>query len=102
MRPSRRIPTGRSATTDADGVYSLKLVPGTYDVTFAGNGYDPVTQNVVIRRDQMVTIDVSLTAPVAVVEPASIEAAAEIGADDRNGDRVQRRLGRVDLGGAGA
>ncbi len=72
-------PTGRTATTDGDGLYALKLVPGTYTVTFEAAGYESQTREVTLRRDEVVTIDVALEAPVAVVTPAEIQAEAEIG-----------------------
>lgn len=50
-----------STVTQADGVYSLNLQPGTYSIQITANGYAPIVQgNVVINSGQMTSLNFSL------------------------------------------
>ncbi|MBN3034019.1 MAG: carboxypeptidase regulatory-like domain-containing protein [Bacteroidales bacterium] len=51
-----------SATTAADGTYSMQVTEGTYDVTATANCFDPQTQSgIVVAAGATVTVDFSLT-----------------------------------------
>ncbi len=57
--------TGRGASTDDKGWYTLRnLPPGTYDVKFSFIGYEKVTRNVVIRTGQTLSLDITLESTV--------------------------------------
>ncbi len=72
-------PGGRSAVTDENGAYALKLVPGRYSLAFTADGYESATRAVRIRVDTVVTNDVALAAPLAVVVPAAIDVTTPLG-----------------------
>jgi len=72
-------PGGRSATTDEDGIYSLRLVPGRYTLTYEAEGYEAAARIVRLAADEVLTIDVALAAPQAVVTPEALEVATEVG-----------------------
>ena len=71
-------PGGRSAVTDASGEYSLKLVPGRYNLTFTADGYETAIRSVRIRVDTFTKVDVALAAGLAVVTPAELIVTAEV------------------------
>ena len=73
-------PSGRSATTDADGAYELRLVPGRYELTADSSGYTAATTSLRIRPNQRVLRSFSLAAPVAAVDPVTIDGVVELGA----------------------
>jgi hypothetical protein len=51
----------RTATTDADGVYTMtNLQPGIYDVTATGTGFQPGTQRAEVSTGGRLTLDVPL------------------------------------------
>ena len=73
-------PGGREATTGADGTYSLRLRPGTYQLSYASEDY--VTHEeagVVVTDGGSAIVDVALDAPVAGVEPAVLDASVDFG-----------------------
>lgn len=56
---------GHSATTAADGRYSIpRLAPGTYSVTFAKTGYVSSSRRIVISAGATATANVALARPV--------------------------------------
>lgn len=72
-------PSGRTAVTDENGVYSLRLVPGSYALTYSAQNYEPAIRNVRIRPDLVLTVDVALLAAVAEVTPSEIAATVALG-----------------------
>ncbi len=52
--------TSKGTTTDSKGKYTLKLDPGTYDVTFSGIGYATKTANVTLGPNEEKVLDVEL------------------------------------------
>jgi subtilisin family serine protease len=72
-------PGGRSATTDENGLYTLRLVPGSYEVTATAPDYESEAAQIEIRRNRTTNQDFALAAPVAVVEPAEITGVVELG-----------------------
>ncbi len=72
-------PGGRSAITDADGRYSLRLVPGSYTLVASGSDYVDARSTLTIAADETPTVDFSLAAAVAVVEPPEIGATVALG-----------------------
>ena len=52
--------TNTGASTDADGNYSLKLSPGTYNLRFSFVGYDNVERPVTVTESGNATVDVLL------------------------------------------
>ncbi len=73
-------PGGRSAITDADGVYSLRLVPGSYILTASAANHVDAQSTLTIAADETPTVDFSLAASVGRVEPTEIGATVELGA----------------------
>lgn len=72
-------PSGRSATTDSEGRYSLRLVPGSYVLTAAAPYYTQADSPLTVAAGSTPTVDFSLTAAVAVVEPEAIAATTPLG-----------------------
>jgi subtilisin family serine protease len=73
-------PGGRTAKTDADGHYSLRLRPGTYELSASKPNYvTAVEPGVVVSNGSEVVVDASLDAPVAGVEPQEIDASVDRG-----------------------
>jgi subtilisin family serine protease len=72
-------PGGRSATTDADGRYSLRLVPGSYTLAAAASDYVDARSTLSIAADETPTVDFSLAAAAALVEPSEIAATVALG-----------------------
>ena len=73
-------PGGRSTTTGADGHYSLRLRPGTYELMVTATDYVTFeSSDVAVTDGGEVVVDAVLSAPVAGVEPGEIEAAVDYG-----------------------
>ncbi|HZM72973.1 MAG TPA: carboxypeptidase regulatory-like domain-containing protein [Candidatus Polarisedimenticolia bacterium] len=72
-------PSGRTATTDSDGHYELRLLAGSYDVTASKGTYDPVTLSVSLSEGELATLDFALESATASVEPTSVEATVGFG-----------------------
>jgi subtilisin family serine protease len=72
-------PGGRTATTDGDGRYSLRLVPGSYTLVASATDYVDARSTLTIAADETPTVDFSLAAAVAVVEPPEIGATVALG-----------------------
>jgi hypothetical protein len=72
-------PGGRTAVTDEDGRYALRLVPGGYTLTFEAENYSPATRPLDIAADETPEVDVALRAAAAVVTPPAIAATVELG-----------------------
>jgi subtilisin family serine protease len=72
-------PSGRTATTDADGDYRLQLRPGTYSLTASSGTYTPMTTAVSIVDGEEVTASFPLRAPVAGVAPTELSAEVALG-----------------------
>lgn len=53
-------PGGHTATTDADGVFELLLVPGHYDVAIEADGHDPQRRTVEIEVGGVTVINADL------------------------------------------
>ncbi len=72
-------PGGRTATTDGDGRYSLRLVPGSYTLGASATDYVDARSTLTIAADETPTVDFSLSAAVARVEPREISATVALG-----------------------
>jgi subtilisin family serine protease len=72
-------PGGRTARTDADGAYTLRLRPGSYAITIAAPPYVSATQDVTIVDGGDVTADAALAGGLGTVEPAAISATVDYG-----------------------
>jgi subtilisin family serine protease len=73
-------PGGRSASSAADGTYSIRLRPGTYDVSITADGYVTHEEtDVVVTDGGSTVIDAALLAPVAGVEPTELDASVDFG-----------------------
>lgn len=72
-------PGGRSATTDLDGRYSLRLVPGWYRLTASANNYEDASQALRMRAGATPTADFVLAAAAIAVDPTSFTATTELG-----------------------
>ncbi len=73
-------PGDRSATTAADGTYSIRLRPGTYTLSFSANHYVTHEETgVVVTDGGSPVVDVALAAPVAGVEPDELDASVDFG-----------------------
>ena len=73
-------PTGRTASTAADGTYSLRLRPGTYTLSFTADHY--VTHEeagVVVTDGGALVVDATLDAPIAGVDPTELDASVDFG-----------------------
>ena len=55
-------PGGRSASSDAEGLYGLVLQPGAYDVTASAYGYQDLTLPVVMPEEGDMVLDFALAA----------------------------------------
>ncbi len=55
-------PVPRTTTTGPDGVYSIVLSAGEYDVTVSAYGYEPATQSVTVPAGETTTLDFELVA----------------------------------------
>ena len=72
-------PSGRTATTAGDGSYSLRLRPGSYELSIAATNYVTETSPLVIVDGDDITHDAALAAAVASVDPTTVEATVEFG-----------------------
>jgi subtilisin family serine protease len=72
-------PGGRSATTAADGAYSLRLRPGSYTLSFSAPNYVSQTKPLVLADGDDLTVDAALAAAVAAVTPDTVEATVGFG-----------------------
>jgi hypothetical protein len=74
-------PGERRTTADAQGRYTLPLVPGTYKVTATGPRYGSVTSpDVTVRANATATVGaLRVPAPVATVSPASLNLSTAAG-----------------------
>ena len=73
------MPGGRTARTDVDGAYTLRLRPGSYQVTVAAPPYAAVTRPVTMVDTGDVTMDAALKGGLATVDPAAVTATVEYG-----------------------
>ncbi|HMV14920.1 MAG TPA: TonB-dependent receptor [Chitinophagales bacterium] len=53
--------TNDGTTTDLDGLYELKLAPGSYTIVFTYVGYDDRTETVVLAANETKTLDIAFT-----------------------------------------
>ena len=72
-------PSGRHATTADDGTYTLRLRPGSYDLMASKGYYVDGADHVVITEGGDVTVDFSLQASVAVIDPTEVTATVDYG-----------------------
>ncbi len=72
-------PGGRSATTDGDGRYDLRLVPGRYQVVFEAPNYVVETASVRVRPGRVSRVNRALAAARAEVTPPEIVVETPIG-----------------------
>ena len=73
-------PGGRQVETGPDGTYDLRLRPGTYSLAFAAEAYVTLeTAGVVITDGADVTVDASLEAPVALIDPEAFHSSVSVG-----------------------
>jgi subtilisin family serine protease len=73
------MPGGRTARTDADGAYTLRLRPGSYQVTADSPPYVAETGPVTMVDGGDVTLDFVLTGGLAAVEPMAVTATVDYG-----------------------
>jgi subtilisin family serine protease len=72
-------PGGQTARTGTDGRYALRVVAGSYTVDVTSDDYVPGSEQVSIRADRTVTVDLSLRAARAEVTPAELTASTPQG-----------------------
>ena len=72
-------PGGRSATTAGDGTYSLRLRPGSYQLAASADNYVTGTSALIVSDGSDDVRDFALTAPIASVDPPSIDATVDFG-----------------------
>ena len=72
-------PGGRAASTAADGSYSLRLRPGSYQLSVAATNYVSEITPLVIADGDDLTHDAALAAAIAQVEPPTVDAAVDFG-----------------------
>ena len=78
-------PGGRTTTTDGDGAYTLRLRPGAYTLAATATNYVTATHPATVVDEGDSTIDFSLDAPVAGVDPTEVSATVDFGeTTDRN------------------
>ena len=71
--------SARSTETAADGTYSLRLLPGTYDIEIRSDGYTTHAEEISLADDEVLVIDAALEAPIAAVAPTEIDATVPLG-----------------------
>ncbi|HEX7197160.1 MAG TPA: carboxypeptidase regulatory-like domain-containing protein, partial [Candidatus Limnocylindria bacterium] len=71
--------SGRSTTTDAEGTYQLRLLPGSYTLNIGADGYTSFDQAFSLAVDEELTIDAALAAPIGSVDPLEVSAQVELG-----------------------
>ena len=92
-------PGGRHTTTDEDGVYRLRLLGGTYEVTASANLYEDASASATVTDGVETTLDFSLRAPTAAVDVTEITVDCRLRPDgDTARHPVQRRLAAARLG----
>ena len=62
------------AVTDVNGAYTLKLAPGTHEISFSFTGYDPKTQTVRVAAGETTTLNVTLTDANNLLQTATVTA----------------------------
>ena len=72
-------PGGRSTSTDSDGSYSLRLRPGSYNLTIVAANYVTETSHLDLADGDDITHDAALAAPTALIDTPSIERTVEFG-----------------------
>jgi subtilisin family serine protease len=73
-------PGGRTATTDGDGLYSLRLRPGTYTLAFSAHNYvTHEAEGLTVADGSTPTVDAALDAPIADVEPTELSETLDFG-----------------------
>jgi hypothetical protein len=70
-----------SARTAADGTYSLRLYPGSYDLGVSAAGYVSYTSAFVLADGGDVTRDAALAAPIPTVDPTDVSIELQYGDD---------------------
>ncbi|HMB89261.1 MAG TPA: carboxypeptidase-like regulatory domain-containing protein, partial [Rhodothermales bacterium] len=65
--------TNFGTTTTADGRYDLRIPAGRYLLRFSAIGYEPFADSVVVQRDRVTTLDVSLRTAVVEMEGVTVE-----------------------------
>ena len=75
----RASPGGRSATTGADGTYSLRLRPGSYSLSISATNYVGQTSQLVLADGDDTTVDAALAASIALVDRTTVEATVGYG-----------------------
>lgn len=62
------------AVSDLNGAYTLKLAPGTYEVSFSFTGYDPKSQTVRLAAGETTTLNVTLADANNLLQTATVTA----------------------------
>jgi subtilisin family serine protease len=68
-----------AATTQEDGTYLLRLLPGSYTVTVSASGYETASAGVVISDGGTMVQDFSLAGPLPAIAPAAVDATVDFG-----------------------
>ena len=72
-------PGGQTAVSDGDGRYTLRLLPGAYDLSVEALGYAPTSAEVTVALGEEHVRDFVLASPIASVAPSTIDAMADLG-----------------------
>ncbi|HEX5013824.1 MAG TPA: carboxypeptidase regulatory-like domain-containing protein [Candidatus Limnocylindrales bacterium] len=77
----KAVPGLASTTTAADGTYSLRVYPGTYQVSYQAQGYKSETISVPVPDGVVRVRNRTLAAPIPTADPPSVEVELDYGAD---------------------
>ena len=71
--------SGRSTRTADDGTYQLRLLPGSYTLEIRADGYTTHSESISLVDDEVLVVDAALEAPIASVEPSSLDVSVPLG-----------------------
>lgn len=71
-------PGDQVAVTDGDGRYTLRLLPGSYDLVVDALGYQPTSTAISVAVGDEHALDFALTSPMASVQPASLDLVTDL------------------------
>jgi subtilisin family serine protease len=67
------------ATTQADGTYELRLMPGSYTAAVTARGHSPADASFTIADKATTVLDFVLAAPLPSMTPAAVDATVDVG-----------------------